>query len=132
MGQPGAAARTGLRSDLVPNQGQGEQAEVSYIGVTTAFDKTVFVDGEGGLQALRLAGSTLPAGYAWGRVGSGPREVARAILLNATGNEMLAERLCRPFTWEVVSQLPSDSFCISCKDVLAWVEGRGNPGTSST
>jgi hypothetical protein len=56
-----------------------------------------------------------------------PREVARAILFDATGNEMLAERLCRPFTWEVVSKLPPDGFQITREDVLAWVEGDGAP-----
>jgi hypothetical protein len=128
MGQSGVVVRTGSRSDLVSGQEQAEPAEVSYIGVTTAFEKTVFVDGERGLQVLRLSGSTLTtAGYTWGRAGPGPREVARAILIDATGNEMLAERLCRPFTWEVVSKLPSDGFCITRKEVLAWVEGERSP-----
>ena len=99
------------------------RSETNYVGVTTAYERTVFIEGERGLQTLRLAGSTLiTAGYAWGRAGPGPREVARAILIDATGNEMLAERLCRPFTWEVVSKLPSDGFRITRKDVLAWVE----------
>jgi hypothetical protein len=53
--------------------------------------------------------------------------VARAILIDATGNEMLAERLCRPFTWDVVSKLPPDEFCFTGADVLAWVEGRETP-----
>lgn len=105
--------------------------EVGYVGVTTAFDKAVFVDGERGLQTLRLAGSALTFGYAWGRAGSGPREVARAILIDATGNEMLAERLCRPFTWEVVAKLPSDGFRITRREVLAWVEGEGPPDSAT-
>lgn len=32
---------------------------------------------------------------------------------------MLAERLCRPFTWEVVSKLPPEEFCVTRADVLA-------------
>jgi hypothetical protein len=102
--------------------GQAEPTEPGYIGVTTAFGKTVFIGDETGLQTLRLGDPALTSGYTWGRAGPGPREVARAILIDATGNEMLAERLCRPFTWEVVSKLATDEFCITRADVLAWVE----------
>lgn len=97
----------------------------SYIGVTSTYGKTVLIGDEEGLQTLRLGGSLLTSGYTWGRAGPGPREVARAILTDATGNEMLAERLCRPFTWEVVSKLAADGFCVTRKEVLAWVESRG-------
>ena len=124
MGQLDVEAKSEPRSGHVPSP--AEPAEPSYIGVTTAFGKTVFIGDEEGLQTLRLlGGSELTSGYTWGRAGPGPREVARAILTNATGNEMLAERLCRPFTWEVVSKLASDSFCVTRKEVLAWVESRG-------
>jgi hypothetical protein len=125
MAQLGVIERTGSPSDIVPRQ--AEPTEPSYIGVTTAFGKTVFIGDEAGLRTLRLGGSALTIGYTWGRAGPGPREVARAILIDATGNEMLAERLCRPFTWEVVSKLPSDEFCITRADVLAWIEGRETP-----
>lgn len=125
MAQLDVIERAESRSRFVP--GQAEPTEPSYIGVTTAFGKTVFIGDEAGLQTLRLGDSALTSGYTWGRAGPGPREVARAILIDATGNEMLAERLCRPFTWEVVSKLPSDGFCITRKDVLAWVEGGGTP-----
>ncbi|HEY8808557.1 MAG TPA: hypothetical protein VIM28_00930 [Solirubrobacterales bacterium] len=53
------------------------------MGVTTAFGKTVFIGDEGGLRTLRLRGSALTSGYTWGRAGPGPREVARAILIDA-------------------------------------------------
>jgi hypothetical protein len=124
MAQLGVVANTEPRSSLVP--GQAEPATPSYIGVTTAFGKAVFIGDEGGLRTLRLGGSALTSGYAWGRAGPGPREVARAILTDATGNEMLAERLCRPFTWEVVAKLPADEFSITGAEVLAWVESKGH------
>lgn len=122
MAQLGVLEKMDPRSSLVPEQ--AEPTEPSYIGVTTAFGKTVFVGDEAGLKTLRLAGSTLTSGCTWGRAGPRPREVARAILIDATGNEMLAERLCRPFTWEVVSKLPPEEFCVTRADVLAWVEDR--------
>ncbi len=131
MARLGVIEETEPRSSLVP--GQAEPTEPSYIGVTTAFGKTIFIGDARSLQTLRLGGSALTSGYnTWGRAGPGPREVARAILIDATGNEMLAERLCRPFTWEVVSKLPADEFCITRKEVLAWVEGEGTPESSST
>lgn len=125
MGQLDVEGKTEPRSGLVPSP--AEPAEPSYIGVTSAFGKTVFIGDEEGLQTLPLGGSELTSGYTWGRPGPGPREVARAILTDATGNEMLAERLCRPFTWEVVSKLPANGFCITRKDVLAWVESDESP-----
>ena len=123
MGQLGVAESTEARSGLLPRQ--AEPAEPSYIGMTSEFGKTIFIGDEEGLQTLRLAGSALTSGYTWGRAGPGPREVARAILTDATGNDMLAERLCRPFTWEVVSKLAPDDFCLTRREVLAWVENRG-------
>lgn len=125
MAQLGAAQRTKPRPRPVPRR--TEPAQSSYIGVTTAYGKTIFVGDEAGLRTLRLGGPALTAGYTWGRAGLGPREVARAILIDATGNEMLAERLCRPFTWEVVSKLAADEFCITRADVLTWVESAGPP-----
>jgi hypothetical protein len=126
MAQLGVVEKTEPWSSLVP--AKAEPAEASYIGVTTTFGKTVFIGDEAGLQTLRLPGSALTCGYTWGRAGPGPRELARAILVDATGNEMLAERLCRPFTWEVVSKLPADEFCTTRADVLAWVESKGHSG----
>jgi Family of unknown function (DUF6166) len=130
MGQLDVVEETEPRSGLT--RGRAGPVEPSYLGVTTAFGKTVFIGDEGGgLQTLRLARSALTTtGYAWGRAGPGPREVARAILIDATGNDMLAERLCRPFTWEVVSKLPADEFSITRAEVLAWVEDHGSPSSS--
>jgi hypothetical protein len=99
-----------------------DPSETAYVGGWTPLGRAVFTHADGELQALRLSQPALVRGYAWGRAGSGPREVARAILLDATGNEMLAERLCRPYTWEVISQLPTEGFRITKKEVLAWID----------
>jgi hypothetical protein len=103
-------------------------SETIYVGRWTGLGRAVFTDRDGESRPLRLAQPALARGYAWGRAGAGPREVARAILLNATDNEMLSERLCRPFTWEVIANLPPGGFQITKRAVLGWVEGRPEGG----
>jgi len=97
---------------------------VAYVGRSTWSGRAVSVERATGAEPLRLAAPALTCGYAWGRSGTVPREVARAILLDATGNEMLSERLCRPFTWEVVAALPAAEFTITKAEVLAWISSR--------
>jgi hypothetical protein len=97
---------------------------VAYVGRSTWSGRAVSVERATGAEPLRLAAPALTCGYAWGRSGTVPREVARAILLDATGNEMLSERLCRPFTWEVVAALPPGEFTITKAEVLAWISDR--------
>ncbi len=97
------------------------ESEPAYLGEWTPLGRTVvIVDGER-CQPLPLRDSAQIGGYAWGRGGAVPREVARAILIDATGNPMLAERLCRPMTWEIVSALPSGGFRLTRTEVLDWV-----------
>jgi hypothetical protein len=98
------------------------QAEAVYVGRSTPLGRIVFVDRGEGPRPLALRDAFPSRGYAWGRAGAGPREVARAILLDATGNEMLSERLCRPLTWDLISHLPPDYFRLTRAEVLAWVE----------
>lgn len=97
--------------------------EVAYVGELTPLGRAVFVREGGFGRPLRLAASARARGYAWGRPGASAKEVARAILIDATGNEMLAERLCRPFTWEVLSGLAPAGFRLGRNEVLAWVSG---------
>jgi hypothetical protein len=103
-----------------------KEEDVAYVGRSTWSGRAVSVERASGAEPLRLAERALTCGYAWGRSGSVPRDVARAILLDATGNEMLAERLCRPFTWEVVAALPAAGFTVTKAEVLAWINDR-NP-----
>jgi hypothetical protein len=122
MGHTTALRERQTAADLSVSDPGEDASEIAYVGSWTPLGRAVFRHTDGELQALRLSQPALVRGYAWGRAGSGPREVARAILLDATGNEMLAERLCRPYTWEVISQLPNDGFRITRKEVLAWIE----------
>ena len=102
-----------------------ELTDAAYVGERTPLGPAVLVR-EGGVgRPLRLAEAVQGRGYAWGRTGKRARELSRAILIDATGNEMLAERLCRPFTWEVLSALPPAGFRLGRSEVRAWVEEHG-------
>jgi translation elongation factor EF-4 len=54
----------------------------------------------------------------------GSRDLARSLLCHALGSEVLAERLCREFAWEVVVTLPWVGFCLTRARVTAWIEDR--------
>jgi hypothetical protein len=103
-----------------PTEELPSTAEIVYVGKRTPFGPAVSVQqGETGRPLSLDAGAR---GYSWGTAGSKPVELARGILLDATGHENLAERLCRAFTWEVVGLLPADYFRLGRNEVLAWVD----------
>lgn len=47
-----------------------------------------------------------PTGFEWSYGGSGPAQLALAILADATGDDELAVRLHQPFKWRHVATLP--------------------------
>jgi hypothetical protein len=80
--------------------------------------------------SLPYCGGGAPFGYAWGRGGIAARELACAILVDATGNRWLAGGLCRDFTWDVVVDLRREGFRLSRETVLDWVES-AQPATTA-
>lgn len=62
-----------------------------------------------------------PDGFMWGYGGSGPAQLALAILIATAGND-LAERYYQEFKWEFVCQW-KDNFETEV-DVLAWLAGK--------
>ena len=63
----------------------------------------VWVERDGIRGALSHHGEDSRGSYAWGRSGIGARELARALLFDATDNAVLSERYCRDFTHEVLA-----------------------------
>jgi len=57
-------------------------------------------------SALHACGDELIAGLAWGCRGIAARELARAILADATGSPAVAERYCREMTHALIADLP--------------------------
>lgn len=64
-----------------------------------------------------------PTGFAWGYSGSGPAQLALALLTDATGDEELALRHYQDFKREVVAAW-RDEWNISATDIRAFVAGQ--------
>jgi hypothetical protein len=92
-----------------------------YVGELDYWGRRVWIEEDGARRALPYRGEGLPVGFAWSRVGIGARELSRSILLDATGNQALAERFCRELTHEVIAALPVLGFELGREDVLAWL-----------
>lgn len=61
-----------------------------------------------------------PDGFAWGYGGSGPAQLALALLLAVTGNDELSLRLYHDFKDEFVSAWPQGAHTAEV-DIAAWV-----------
>jgi hypothetical protein len=91
---------------------------------------------EGGVAVVTRDGSILPllpslslrnrspAGFEWGYGGSGPAQLALALLLDAT-DWVVALRHVQRFKRDVVSRWP-ESWSISAADIRRWVEEHDN------
>jgi len=65
-----------------------------------------------------------PTGFEWGYGGSGPAQLALAILADATGNDELACQLHQEFKRAKIAGLRrADAWIMTDAEVLAWVEG---------
>jgi hypothetical protein len=61
-----------------------------------------------------------PDGFQWGYGGSGPAQLALAILADALGNEDLAIELHQTFKWEFVAKWKGDTWTMTSKQVQDW------------
>ena len=62
-----------------------------------------------------------PTGPAWGYGGSGPAQLALAILLAVT-DEATAELFYQTFKWSVIAPIEADRWTLDAGDVLGWLE----------
>ena len=62
-----------------------------------------------------------PTGPAWGYGGSGPAQLALAILLAVT-DEATAERFYQQFKWSVIAPIEADRWALDAGDVVNWLE----------
>jgi hypothetical protein len=72
-----------------------------------------------------------PTGFEWGYGGSGPCQLALALLADALGDgqEQLAVALRQTFKSRFVAGLPRDAhWCCRKSDVLRWVADQGREG----
>jgi hypothetical protein len=61
-----------------------------------------------------------PDGFEWGYAGSGPAQLALAILADALGDDQRAIRLHQPFKAHFVQNFPKESWEMQASDVRIW------------
>jgi hypothetical protein len=102
---------------------------IHYRGVADWWGGHVWVERDGIRGALSHPGEDFRVSYEWGRSGIGARELARALLFDATDNAALSERNCRDFVHEVLAHLPEPEFVLGRDEILAWIAER--PGQTT-
>ena len=68
-----------------------------------------------------------PTGLEWGYGGSGPAQLALAILAECTDRET-ALAYCLDYKWDVVAALPYQAWTLTREQVEAWVARRQQGG----
>jgi len=68
-----------------------------------------------------------PGGFSWGYIGSGPSQLALALLLDIGLNESRAGYLCNLFLWRVVAGWDkSGEWKITTEEICQWVANNEN------
>lgn len=66
-----------------------------------------------------------PTGFQWGHGGSGPAQLALALLADATGNDDLAYRYHQSLKWDVISRVPQKrGWSFTRRYILDWLARR--------
>ena len=103
---------------------------VRYVGVADWWGRHVWIERDGVRSALHACGDELIAGLAWGCRGIAARELARAILADATGSPAVAERYCREMTHALIAGLPRAGFELDRDVVLRWLDDAAAPAAA--
>jgi hypothetical protein len=96
----------------------------SYVGELGITGRRVWVDEHAGPRVLRCSLEDPVFGFTWGRPGPRTRDLAVAILQDATGDAALAEHHAVAFVRDVLVALPATGFQLSGEDVAAWLNRR--------
>jgi len=70
-----------------------------------------------------------PDGFEWGYHGSGPAQLALALLADATGDDELALRYYQDFKRKVIAAIDQDTWTIHQAKILHWVERKRSQET---
>jgi len=103
---------------------------LTFTGVRAGAMPTVSCNGETlRLPVIRESGWNRefrhsPSGFEWGYNGSGPAELARAILMRVFPEDrhVRAPHVYQAFKFQVVSCLPREGFTLTENEVRAWRE----------
>jgi hypothetical protein len=103
---------------------------ICYEGYRTKAGPIVTVNGD--LLDLRLdLHNHSPDGLEWGYGGSGPSQLALAILADHLGNDEQALNLYQRFKWEVIAKLPKRSWTLTSQDIEKAIKGIRQEGGAS-
>jgi hypothetical protein len=61
-------------------------------------------------------------GFNWGYSGSGPAQLALAIVAAVLGDDQLALELYQDYKWHLIAGITVDNWRLPASEVLAWVE----------
>ena len=87
-----------------------------YEGRREGYAVIVTVDGRRLNPRLDLWNHS-PTGFEWGYGGSGPAQLALALLADHFGNDRQAVELHQPFKWEVVAKLPKRGWTLTSRQI---------------
>lgn len=103
----------------------GVRRQIGYIGIRDA-DGHVYVGWYAynrwhNLPARLSLRNHSPAGFNWGYGGSGPAQLALALLCHATHNPEMALELYQKFKWKIVGRLHQRRWHLTQRFILRWV-----------
>ncbi|MDD1662935.1 MAG: DUF6166 domain-containing protein [Methanomicrobiales archaeon] len=83
-------------------------------------DATVWILEGGGKIPRTLDGG--PSEFNWGYIGSGPAQLALALLVDTTGDPEVAKRHHQDFMWQVIAGFPTNkTWAITDYEIRAWL-----------
>lgn len=71
------------------------------------------------------------SGFEWGYLGSGPAQLALAILCNEVGVDR-AEKLFLSYMHEVIGKIASSEWTITSQEIATWLATRGPTSTATS
>jgi hypothetical protein len=63
-----------------------------------------------------------PTGFEWGYAGSGPAQLALALLADATGDDELALKHYQTFKHRIIASKSRHDWSLTQDDIISWVE----------
>ena len=127
--------KPGPLDEVLLDLANGEERTVRRDELTTVFD---VIQGHWQTREVYLAGGRLnpsesltvarhsPSGFGWGSGGSGPAQLALAILLRATDRETAVAHY-QAFKWDVIATLPQEDFSLRLAKIRDWLVSRAKP-----
>lgn len=90
----------------------------------SASSRPVPLDLQASLEVAQLS----PTGFEWGYGGSGPHQLALALLLDVTSDPQRAYHAHHAFTASVIAHLPRKEWTLTSRRILSWLSAWENTG----